>query len=84
MRITAPSPNEAIISDDGSMQPRFAKWSREVSRLSILEGSGSPESVQDALPTRLYMDTAGITGAILYIKRNADIGGDTTQGWILV
>jgi hypothetical protein len=30
------------------------------------------------------MDDAGTAGAILYIKRDTDIAGDKTQGWILV
>jgi len=84
MNIVAPSPNEPFTSENGTMKPRSASWARAVTRLAMLEGSGSPEGVEEALPTRLYMNTAGTAGAILYIKRDADIAGDTTQGWVLV
>jgi hypothetical protein len=72
------------ITKDGMMEDRFFNWHLNVSSLSTLTGVGSPEGVVAARPTRLYMDTAGTAGAILYIKRDADIAGDRTQGWILV
>ena len=84
MKIVAPSPIEKLTNEHGILQPRAAKWTREVTRLSILEGAGSPEAVQEALPTRLYMDTSGTAGSILYVKRDANIAGDKTKGWILV
>jgi len=46
----------------------------------ILQGSGSPEGVVVATPTRLYMNTAGTAGNILYIKKS----GTGNTGWILV
>lgn len=46
----------------------------------ILMGSGSPEGVVSATPTTLYMDTAGLSGSILYIKQS----GTGNTGWILV
>lgn len=55
-----------------------------LANLSIITGSGSPEGVIEAAATRLYMNTAGVAGSILYIKRDDDVGGDRTQGWILV
>ena len=84
MNILPPSPTRPIIDADGEMEQIFRAWTQSISRLSMLEGSGSPEGVENALPTRQYMDTAGIAGAILYIKRDADILGDTTKGWVLV
>jgi hypothetical protein len=85
MNIAPPDANSSIIDDAGRMVQRFRSWSRALSRLSILEGSGSPEAVVEALPTRLYMDTAGTAGSILYVKRDADDGlGDKTKGWVLV
>ena len=84
MNIVPPNPSRPIIDADGEMEQFFRDWTQLISKLSTLEGSGSPESVVEALPTRQYMDTAGTAGAILYIKRDADILGDKTQGWILV
>jgi len=62
----------------------FYNWVLNVTNFSVLTGSGSPEGVVEARPTRLYMDTAGTSGNILYIKRDADISGDRKMGWILV
>lgn len=54
---------------------------REINdELSILEGSGSPEGVLEANPNRLYKDTSGTAGNILYIKKT----GTGSTGWILV
>jgi hypothetical protein len=50
---------------------------------TLIVGTGSPEGVVDALPTKRYMDDAGVANTIWYIKRDADIAGDTTKGWIL-
>jgi len=81
--ITQLDPKLPITKED-MMEDRFFNWQLNVSNLSVLTGAGSPESVVAARPTRLYMDTAGTAGAILYVKRDADIAGDRTQGWILV
>ncbi len=53
---------------------------RQVNLSTVLTGTGSPEGVVEESPTKLYMDTAGISGSILYIKQTGT--GDT--GWILV
>ena len=63
---------------------RASEWieaiTRQVNQNTVLEGSGSPEGVVTAIPTTLYMDTAGTAGNILYVKKTGE--GDT--GWILV
>lgn len=46
----------------------------------ILIGTGSPEGVVTATPSRLYMNDAGTAGNILYIKKS----GTGNTGWILV
>ena len=45
-----------------------------------LIGTGSPEGVVEADPTRLYMDDAGSSGSVLYIKQT----GTGNTGWIAV
>tara|TARA_R110000803_G_scaffold116412_3_gene184979 strand:- start:1252 stop:1497 length:246 start_codon:yes stop_codon:yes gene_type:complete len=77
-------PRQTIVDDNGDMQIDMRIWMDDVTRLDILTGSGSPEGVEDALVGRMYMNTSGTAGSILYVKRDANIGGDTTQGWILV
>jgi len=82
--ITPPQPTDSIVDQQGAMQQRFRTWTQLVSLLDVLEGSGSPEGVVESESRRFYMDTAGTSGAILYIKRDADIGGDRSLGWVLV
>ena len=73
-----------VVDDRGVMVRRFDFWTLDVNRLAPIVGTGSPEGVIEAIQTQLFMDDAGTAGAIKYIKRNADIGGDTKLGWILV
>lgn len=73
-----------IVKESGEMEPRFTHWARQVTREGLLTGEGSPEGVVEAIQGRQYMDTIGTTGNILYIKRDADILGIRTEGWILV
>ncbi len=72
------------ITESGKASPEFMSWLQKATDLQIAAGSGSPETVLSAGQGKLYMDTSGSAGSILYIKRNADIGGDATKGWILV
>lgn len=79
------SNQERVIVDQNGMNTQSMMiWMEQVTNLQIATGIGSPEGVLKALIGKEYMDTSGIAGAILYIKRDADIGGDTSQGWILV
>lgn len=82
--IIPPNQGQPIVDASGMMTQVFRAWSQGVSRLEIVDGAGSPEGVVSARQKTLYMDTAGVAGAILYIKRDTDIGGDTKLGWILV
>ena len=78
-------PSIPIVSQSGLMQQAFNLFMVSVANLFILSGSGSPEGVVEAVQLRLYMDTSGTAGNILYIKRDADDGaGDKSKGWILV
>ena len=82
--IINPSPNYPIVNDEGQSNKEFTLWLQQITGLQILNGSGSPETVVAASQKTLYMNTAGTAGSILYIKRDASIGGDKTKGWILV
>lgn len=83
MSYIPPTPSLPIVSEDGKMAQEFLLWTQLVSS-PILTGSGSPEGNIEADTTTLYMDTSGTAGSILYIKRDTDIGGDPTKGWILI
>lgn len=82
--IVPPNQGQPIVDATGRMTQPYRSWTQLVSRLDVLTGTGSPEGVVRAPTRTLYMDDAGTAGAILYIKRDADIAGDPTQGWILV
>ena len=76
--------SQPILKEDGTMTSRTQIWNEKVSRLAITRGTGSPEGVIAAQEDALYIDSTGIAGAVLFIKRDADILGDRTKGWISV
>lgn len=82
--IIPPHATQPIADNDGKMEQVFRTWTQEITRLDLIISTGSPEGVVDAEQGREYMDDEGLTGAIKYIKRDSDIGGDSTQGWILI
>lgn len=73
-----------IVKKNGIMEQTFQAFVLQIANESMVVGTGSPEGVVEAQQSRLYMDDAGGTGSILYIKKQADISGDKSQGWILV
>jgi len=74
---------QAIVDNAGRMSRPFQEWQALVTRLLPYTGTGSPEGVVPADQFQHYYDTAGAAGAVLYIKVQADIGGDKTQGWVV-
>jgi len=82
-KVTPPTSTRAIIDDFGSMVQEFRTWVQTMTDRSLIIGTGSPETVIEAAQGAQYMDDAGTAGNILYIKRDADISGDKTKGWIL-
>jgi len=73
-----------IGASDGKMSEQFKRWQLEMNLEKTITGVGTPEGVIEALPTQRYMGTTGTAGAIVWIKRDADIAGDKTMGWIAV
>ena len=80
----APAPFIAVVDESGRLTPELVAFFQQVSELAPLTGTGSPESSVPARVGRFYINTSGGAGAVLYVKRNSDIGGDNTKGWILV
>jgi len=81
---TIPTELQPIVDEQGIMSLEMSNFINIIGALTIAEGAGSPEGVLSANVSKLYMDTAGTAGSILYIKRDASVGGDTTQGWVEV
>ena len=75
---------QSVVDNDGRMTLRFELWAQNVTRLDPIIASGNPDGVVPAQQGRFYIDDTGTSGNILYVKRNADVGGDDTLGWILV
>jgi len=84
MNIKPPIANEAITDTSGFMNNFFRSWTQLISRLSIIDGEGSPEGVIEARVSRQYHDTTGTVGNTIYIKHSADILGDTSKGWRVI
>jgi len=82
--IIPPNQGQPIVDASGNMSQVFRAWTQAVSLLEPLSGVGSPEGVVSAPRFRFYVDEAGVAGAILYVKRDASIANDQSQGWILV
>jgi hypothetical protein len=82
--LSAPNYTISIVDDSGRQTQEFNDWINQVNRSLIIVGAGSPEGVVTATIAQEYMDSAGTAGAIKYIKRDADIAGDLSKGWILI
>ena len=82
--IVTPSRTRPIVDQSGNMSQEFTSWSESITDQAVIIGTGSPEGVITARQAAQYMDESGSTGSILYIKKLADIGGDTSKGWVLV
>ena len=83
-RVVPLNPMRAPLREDGSLQPAFQIFARSLADRALIIGTGSPEGAVEANQGAQYMNDAGTAGSILYVKRDADIAGDKTQGWVLV
>ena len=74
---------ENIANGSGSPTLRFSEYLREMTRLvnlnTPIQGTGSPEGVLTAEVSQRYMDTAGASETVLYIKQT----GAGNTGWVL-
>lgn len=83
-RVVPPNPTQPIVSQNDNMLQPFQAWTQIMTRVAPITGIGSPEGIVEAQKNSFYMDDTGTAGNIFYIKRDADISGDKSQGWILV
>lgn len=75
---------EPVVDDNGRPLRNLNLFSEGASKLPMLKGIGSPEGVVASRQDRIYRDTTGVAGSILYVKNVDDVAGDKTMGWILV
>ena len=82
--IVQPDADAPIVNTSGRMTDEMQVWVNQMTMLDLIIGTGSPEGVIEATVGREYMDDAGLTGAVKFIKQLADIGGDRAQGWVAI
>lgn len=75
---------QPIIRMDGTIEREFEDLLYEFIREIRFFGVGSPEGVVTGAQYSEYVDTAGSSGSIKYIKMQPDIGGDKSLGWVLM
>ena len=83
-RITILSTDRPIVESDGSLTVQSRTFFRSIYIQALIIGEGSPEGAVEAEKGSTYQDDLGVAGAIRYAKRDNDILGDKTKGWILI
>ncbi len=73
-----------LVDEKGFASDAFIEWYQNASLSIPIVGTGSPEGVVTARQYQLYIDEAGAPSAIEYRKILPEIGGDKSQGWVLV
>ena len=84
IRIGEISKDRPVVESDGSLTLQSRTFFKAIEVQALIIGTGSPETVVEAEQGASYMDDTGAAGSIKYIKRDDNIGGDKSQGWILV
>lgn len=82
MRLTAPSPVQAITQSGKIMNQPFMLWTQGVTKLAPIFGTGSPIGVVEAEEGQTYIAQGDYPG--FYVKVENSVGGDKTQGWLQV
>jgi hypothetical protein len=73
-----------VVDESGRPRQNLQMFSEELANMQLIIGTGSPEGQYEARQGREYMDQAGSTGNIKWIKKLSDIGGNKSLGWVLV
>lgn len=73
-----------VVDETGRPTQELSIFSEAVAALDPIVGTGSPEGVVEARRGRFYINDAGSSGSVLYVKVLNDISGNRKQGWILV
>ena len=73
-----------IVDEEGKMTQAFRDEMTRLSESVTIRGTGSPEGVIEAPQYSEYVDKTGTASTIKYVKRDTDIAGDRSKGWILI
>lgn len=83
-RVSPPTTTRPIVDSNGEMSQEMRTWTQVITGQALIVGTGSPETVIEASQGAEYMDDTGTASNIKYIKRDDNVAGDRTKGWILV
>ena len=83
-RITLLNTDRPIVEQDGTLTLQSRTYFKTLTNQALIIGAGSPEAVIEAEEGATYQDSSGTAGAIRYAKRDNDIAGDKSKGWILI
>lgn len=73
-----------LVTESGHASASFQRVLNRITNDLALYGSGSPEGVVEAFQYSRYFDYDASAGSNMYFKKYASVGGDATQGWVLV
>ncbi len=76
--------SKPIVGQNGTMEPQMREQMLRLGNWLPLIGTGSPEGVVTAPQYSAYINAAGASGSILYLKMQPSIAGDKSQGWVAV
>lgn len=83
-KITGLPTTRAIVDSNGVLTQEARSYFRVLTARTTVVGTGSPEGVVEADQATLYMDDAGASGNVLYVKRSDEVAGNRANGWVLV
>ncbi len=75
--------NRPFVDDKKNLTKEARLQMKNLESRTYILGDGPPEGIVSAQRGQSYKDLNGTTGTISYFKSLADIGGDTSLGWIL-
>ena len=81
-RVTQPTSSRPAIDDSGILSNEMVVWVQTITNRTLIIGTGDPEGAVSASEGAEYQDRNGTAGNIRWGKRDNDILGDTTKGWI--
>lgn len=83
-RITELSTDRPVVEEDGSLTLQSRTFFKTITNQALIVGTGSPEGVVVAEIGSTYQDNSGAAGSIRYAKRDDNVLGDKSKGWILI
>ena len=71
-----------IVDSNGVLTQQAQSFFETIANRALVIGSGSPDGIVSASKGAEYMDENGAPGAIKWIKKFNEVGGDASLGWV--